>query len=471
MLNEKHLKILEERGLDAELLVMLGVSSSDKLSGDCIAIPYLDGDAVVNHKYRTLGDEKRFMQDADARKVFWNRNAITDPTLKDQPLTITEGEFDAMIAMQCGYQRVVSVPDGAPKQQVEDLDGAKYSYVDEVFQQLRDIDEIILCTDSDPQGINLMNDLALKIGRHRCKWVKYPKDCKDLNEAFVAYGHKAVTETMNRAKWFEVDGVYRMSELAPEPYRKPHETGLIDEHYKIRLGDFTVVTGIPGHGKTALINDICCRMTCRYGWGVAYASFEQHPQSDHKRNLRTWFNKKKVIHQTDEEKARADDWIDNNFSFIVPGFEDDVTLTWMLERAAASVIQHGVKIVVIDPWNEMDHDRPRGMSLTEYTGFAIKQFKAFARKYQIHLIVAAHPAKQQKKEDGTYSVPTLYDISDSAHWYNKCDVGLVVHRDETGTILRTAKSKYHDQIGVPGDELAVFNISTGGFDIVPEELR
>jgi hypothetical protein len=400
MLNEKHLNILEKRGLDAELLVMLGVSSSDKLSGDCIAIPYLDGDAVVNHKYRTLGDKKRFMQDADARKVFWNRNAITDPTLKDQPLIITEGEFDAMIAMQCGYQRVVSVPDGAPKQQVEDLDGAKYSYVDEVFQQLRDIDEIILCT-----------------------------------------------------------------------YRKPHETGLIDEHYKIRLGDFTVVTGIPGHGKTALINDICCRMTYRYGWGVAYASFEQHPQSDHKRNLRTWFNKKKVIHQTDEEKARADDWIDNNFSFIVPGFEDDVTLTWMLERAAASVIQHGVKIVVIDPWNEMDHDRPRGMSLTEYTGFAIKQFKAFARKYQIHLIVAAHPAKQQKKEDGTYSVPTLYDISDSAHWYNKCDVGLVVHRDETGTILRTAKSKYHDQIGVPGDELALFNISTGGYDIVPEELR
>lgn len=50
-------------------------------------------------------------------------------------------------------------------------------------------------------------------------------------------------------------------------------------------------------------------------------------------------------------------------------------------------------------------------------------------------------------------------------------MGLVVHRDETGTILRTAKSKYHDQIGVPGDELAVFNISTGGYDIVPEELR
>jgi twinkle protein len=32
-------------------------------------------------------------------------------------------------------------------------------------------------------------------------------------------------------------------------------------------------------------------------------------------------------------------------------------------------------------------------------------------------------------------VPTLYDVSGSANWKNKCDVGLVVHRNfETGEV-------------------------------------
>jgi twinkle protein len=246
---------------------------------------------------------------------------------------------------------------------------------------------------------------------------------------------------------------------------------LIDDHYKVRLGDFSVVTGIPGHGKTTFINDLCCRMVELYQWPVAFASFEQSPTSDHKRNLRTWCNRKRVIDQAPDEVDAADAWIEKYFSFIVPSFEDDVTLEWVLERVATSVIQHGVKMIVIDPWNEMDHDRPRDMSLTEYTGFAIKQFKALARRYQVHVIVAAHPAKQRKLEDGTYGVPSLYDISDSAQWYNKCDVGVVVHRDDKGTILRTAKSKYHEEIGFPGDERAEFNTCTGRYDLVPEELQ
>jgi twinkle protein len=55
-------------------------------------------------------------------------------------------------------------------------------------------------------------------------------------------------------------------------------------------------------------------------------------------------------------------------------------------------------------------------------------------------------------------VPSLYDISDSAHWGNRCDVGVVVHRDDEGaTSIRIAKSRYHDQIGVPGEATAYFH--------------
>ena len=47
----------------------------------------------------------------------------------------------------------------------------------------------------------------------------------------------------------------------------------------------------------------------------------------------------------------------------------------------------------------------------------------------VHVWIVAHPAKLYREKDGRYPVPTLYDISGSAHWRNKTDNGLCVWRD------------------------------------------
>jgi twinkle protein len=281
-----------------------------------------------------------------------------------------------------------------------------------------------------------------------------------LNEVWQVHGAEGVQRTLERAAWMRVEGIYRMSELPPVPTATPHRVGLpgLEPHYNIRLGDFCVITGIPSHGKSSFINEIACRMVTNHGWQVAFASFEQKPQIDHKRNLRSWYNRKRAKFQSIDEKRNADKWIDDNFSFIVPSEDDEVTLEWTLDKCASAILRHGVKMVIIDPWNEMDHVRPPDMSLTEYTGFAIKQFRKLAHKYQVHVIVAAHPTKQLKDKDGVFQVPTLYDISDSAHWYNKADVGLVIHKTgQNQSLIRVAKSRYQDEIGVPGDMQATFN--------------
>jgi twinkle protein len=98
------------------------------------------------------------------------------------------------------------------------------------------------------------------------------------------------------------------------------------------------------------------------------------------------------------------------------------------------------------------------MSLTEYVGFAIREFRRFAKKYQCHVIVAAHPAKMTRGKDGQYPVPSLYDISDSAHWTNKPDIGIVIHRaSEEEMVFKVAKSRFHDVLGKPGDYTFRFN--------------
>ena len=250
----------------------------------------------------------------------------------------------------------------------------------------------------------------------------------------------------------------------------PHDTGMVGlgHHYRLRLGDLAVVTGVPGHGKTTFINEVCCRMAEKHGWRTVFASFEQTPQTDHRRALRTFHARKLERLMDSTEIVDADDWIRRHFGFVVPGEDDDVTLEWLLAVLKQATLRKEAQIVVIDPWNEMDHTRPPDMNLTEYTGFAIKQFKKFARKYRAHLIVAAHPTKMRRDKDGKYPVPSLYDISDSAHWANKPDIGIVINRSDLSineTTIKVAKARYH-AIGIPGEIRGAWNAEQARYTII-----
>lgn len=477
-LSTAHAAALSKRGLDPELAGRLGLwSQKSPAGGEALVIPFFRNGEVVNRKYRTLGGEKKFWQDKGGQKAWWNEDVLRDDTLVGQPLVITEGEMDAIAAIMSGYARTVSVPEGAPATPVGAGDSAKYTFVDAVSDRLKvdKVTEIILAVDGDAAGINLLHDLSIRLGRFRCKWVQYPmardrsRRLKDLNEVLIDYGQKGVVETLQRASWMKVDGIYRMSELPPVPPSVGFDIGFdrLRDNYRARLGDFAVVTGIPSMGKSSWVNDLCCRLVENHGLRIAFASFEQMPQRDHRRNLRSWFLQYPEQHAKPDALAQADAWIDDNFSFLVPSEDDDVTLDWALSKMEAVVIQHGCRIVVIDPWNEMDHARNRDESVTEYVNRAIKAMKRFARKFDVHLIVVAHPTKQQKDSDGKYRMPTLYDISDSAAWYNKADVGIIVHReDEHTSLIRVAKSRYHDEIGKPGEVQANYDYPKRRYEIV-----
>ena len=127
---------------------------------------------------------------------------------------------------------------------------SKYSYAG-YLPLIEDCKEIILCTDADTNGQVLRDDLAVRLGKTRCKFVTYPKGCKDLNDALVKYGHRAIEMTIERAKWFPVE-VFTFSELPEIDERPVYNLGMgsFDYHFKLRRGDFTVVTGVPSSGKS-----------------------------------------------------------------------------------------------------------------------------------------------------------------------------------------------------------------------------
>ena len=195
-----------------------------------------------------------------------------------------------------------------------------------------------------------------------------------------------------------------------------------------------------------------CRLARSVRLRTLFASFEQRPKPDHRRSLRTFHAEKLEVHMSDDEKAAADSWIDQYFRFLLPDDDSESSLDWLLETMAAAVARFDPFVCVIDPWNEIEHVRPVGMTQTEYTGWAIRALKRFARKHRVHIIVIAHPAKLQRDRNGEYPKPTLYDIADSAHWANKADLGVMIWRKtgEQEAEIAVVKSRYYSEIGRPG---------------------
>ncbi len=464
-------KELKERGLDLEILERLGAKSIEGTGGgNLLAQPYVRKGKIYAYKIRPMKSGAQWwIGDAEKRgQHFFNEDALRNPDLTDKPLIITEGELDACIGIQLGW-RCVSVPNGANVKSIplgDERSASAFSYIENAMEFLKrdNVQEIVLATDDDRPGRTLMEDLALRLGKERCRWVKYPDGCKDLNDVYLKHGQEGVDSLIKNSKWYPVSGIYKLEDLPPIPEAEVLRAGMgsLDDHLGLREGDFSVITGIPSHGKSTFVNDLICRLVKKYEKKVAFASFEQPPQTDHKRALTRWFLN--GDYETSESIEKANRWINQNFIFICKEDEEDASVDWVLEKCRACAIRHDVDIIVIDPWNEVDHKRNGEQSSTDYIGDAIKKIKRFAKAYSVHMMVVAHPTKITALNSGELPIPTLYQIEDTRHWYGKCDVGIVVHRKDDLSLIRVAKSRYHDILGTTGQVPFRYSPITGRFD-------
>ncbi|KAK9170395.1 hypothetical protein Syun_002535 [Stephania yunnanensis] len=154
--------------------------------------------------------------------------------------------------------------------------------------------------------------------------------------------------------------------------------------------------------------------------------------------------------------------------FFSAGCEDDClpSVKWVVQLAKAAVLRHGVRGLVIDPYNELDHQRPPSMTETEYVSQMLTKIKRFARHHSCHVWFVAHPRQLHQWNGGP---PSLYDISGSAHFINKCDNGIVIHRnrdpktiplDQVQVCVRKVRNKV---VGTIGDAFLSYNRITGEF--------
>jgi twinkle protein len=134
------------------------------------------------------------------------------------------------------------------------------------------------------------------------------------------------------------------------------------------------------------------------------------------------------------------DYYSDNFYHILP--ENDFTIDTILSRARALIKQKGIKILVIDPYNTIEHKRQNGMTEHEYISMFLDVLRNFAKRNNIIIFLVAHPTKM-KKEQGIFEVPDMYSISGSSNFYNKTDFGMTVYLNSGGiTEIHVNKVKF-----------------------------
>ena len=87
------------------------------------------------------------------------------------------------------------------------------------------------------------------------------------------------------------------------------------------------------------------------------------------------------------------------------------------------------------------------------------------RRRQVLVILAAHPTKMKKDPvSGKFPVPTMYDISGSAAFFNKADFGLAIERDRAQCVTRVHVQKVKFRhLGQPGVASFEYNTHCGRF--------
>ena len=470
-LDENMRNWFEQRGIPAEVAETEGVfKTSRKMpqTGNiekCIVFPYFVNEELVNRKYRD--GAKHFMLEANAQLVPWR----IDHILHTSECIVTEGEMDALSFIVAGYDNVISVPNGAQK---------NLTYLDEFIEtHFENKSRIYIAADTDAKGLELRAELVRRFGEEKCRIVTYGEGCKDANELLMNQGAEALKKAIAEAQEVPLEGIFTADDVREELellFEKGLQKGAVlgmgelDDLLSVEVGRLLVVTGIPGDGKSEFLDEVAVHLSLNYDWRCAWFSPENFPVTLHHPKLIEKLIGKRFLKgiMKPMEFDAAIGYLSHNFFDILP--EEGYQVDTILEKAEALVRRKGIRVFILDPYNCLEHQIPTGQSETQYISEFLEKLRSFARRKQVLVILAAHPVKMKKDPiSGKYPVPTMYDISGSAAFFNKADFGLAIERDRSQGVTRVHVQKVKFRhLGQPGVAAFQYNTHCGRFVSIVE---
>jgi len=417
----------------SKALITEGVEFMPQEAKECntIQFNYFLKGVLTNIKYRT--GNKHFKMFKGAELIPYNADAIlkeSDQNSSNSELFIVEGEIDCLSFIECGIENVISVPNGAS------LTNNNLSYLDRFTDELENISKIYIATDNDTAGRKLRNELAYRLGIEKCYYIEFKDGCKDANEALVKGGSTAIMEATLNAKPFPLEGIFTVNDfkidvldLKENGLQPGQATGMqtFDKKLTFMRGYFTVVTGIPGHGKSDFVDQVCMKLLINHHWKTAYFSPENRPTQVHISKLIRKIIGKHFNDCSIDEVNMCTQFLDKNVTFIEP--EKEFNLDSILKKVLQVKRKYGLDNFVIDAWNRLEHLYDKSENESKYVGRMLLKLDRFCMVNNLHCFLVAHPAKLQKNKNGEMPTVDMYSISGSANFYNIPANGIGVTRN------------------------------------------
>lgn len=422
---------------------------------NCICFPYFRDGEMVNIKFRDA--RKNFKMVKDAELILYNLSNISER----KSVIIVEGEIDCMSLYEVGYgvdriinsetaeiensnfsERVpLSVPNGASK------GNQRLDYLDNCADWFGDITEIIIATDNDEAGKQLKDELIRRLGVERCKTISYPieecvplenglkRRCKDFNEVLIYLGKEVVQNVINNAESIPVDGVYYLEDIFDsmlDNFRKgivlapTTRFSEMDEFFRWKKGDITLCTGYGNHGKSFFMLQMMLTKSIWDGWKWAIFSPENYPANDFYDDIIEMYTGKWLNNMTEQEYIDACLFIDLHFFYVYPDNEHDINS--IHEKFRHLILKKGVDGVMIDPFNQLDHNQKAYQREDQYLSDVLKDIKRFALLNNVVYTIIAHPKNPSHQPNQPLPIVDMYDIHGGSMWGNKADQILSYYR-------------------------------------------
>lgn len=315
-----------------------------------------------------------------------------------------------------------------------------------------------------------LEQVAIRIGDLRCRWVSKPDGFVNLQAMFSEHGPGVVHAFVSNAKPMWSDELCVMSDIPESLGVRTFETGfkLLDQHgLRLPKSGLVTVIGPYGSGKSVWLRQLACNMYKLHDWRTCVTAFEEKVRPRMERDLAWYLGEKRFSFGTDQIEPATLKKIDEAFVFLRRKRNTSLDLNRLLNRLEYAISVYGCDAFIIDPVNEVDHAVPKGMNKSDYMAEFLMSLKRLADDYSVLAIVAAHPPKETT---GTRrkSIYTLNDGADTAHYGNKSDIGICIWRQDPNspTYLNYDKSKDHDEFGKPTLAKMVLRQGGIGFDVV-----
>lgn len=238
---------------------------------------------------------------------------------------------------------------------------------------------------------------------------------------------------------------------------------ILDEHFKAKKGETTLLSGIGNYGKSSFLNWYLVSRAVSFGEKFAIFSPENFPAQEYYFDLTEILlgcdlTPRNNLRPSKEAFINASQFISRHFFYVYPKTISP-TPEYIKERFLEMIIKEKVSGCVVDPFNQLtnDYNSTNGRD-DKYLETFLSDCSRFAQENEQLFFIIAHPKMMRKDADGNYPCPDVFDLAGGAMWNNKMDNILIYHRpnhqkdpSNPRCTLTTKKIRRQKQVGKKGE--------------------